>query len=251
MPLAERSPTSHMRIGIVCEGPTDALAIENFVRASMCDRDFPVEFVRLQPEFDHTQGGWTNMVLWLENNPPQSRVYTYLKGLFGGENSAKKCDVILLHLDADLLSKEDFGSVMSSKYHLELHDSSDPQSRGSQIVMAITEVGRFSELADSDLQRHVIAPAVESTETWCVGVFQHLPGVDIETLVGEKLRDAFMDVLNRSEGRQTAGPYRRLSKSVRRRKRFCKKHAIGFKTLESQSVHYRKLTEDIFNLKPA
>ena len=207
-----------------------------------------MELFRLQPEADRTQGGWTNMVLWLENNPPRSRVSTYFNGLFSGESSAKRCDAILLHLDSDLVSKKSFREFMLSKHGLQVNDSTEPKSRGEQIVMAIKTIGDFSQLAASDSQRHVLAPAVESTETWCIGVFRHQPGVDIEALTGDELRDTFMEVLHRSEGRRGSGPYDYVNKSVRRRKKFCIKHASGFGKLEAQSFHYRRLIDDLIIL---
>lgn len=237
-----------MRVGIACEGPTDALAIEHFVRESMLARGTSVEFVRLRPESDQTQGGWSNMLLWLQDNPPQSRVSAYFGGLFQDDMGAKQCDAIVLQLDADILAFGDVRESLKARFGVAAEDSPSPQVRGQQISHVIKVVGKFHELAMADLERHVAAPAVEATETWCVGVFRRSQADDLENVRGSALRQEFMSALHRSEGRQDAGPYSQTDKSMNRRQRFCKRHAAGYARLEDQCPHYRSLVDKLADL---
>ena len=96
-----------MRIGIICEGPTDEPAITNFLKASLTYRDITPEFVLIQPDNDRTKpsdGGWHAVLNWLLNNPPKSRIATYLSGgLFDDGLSAKRCDVLVFQMDSDIL----------------------------------------------------------------------------------------------------------------------------------------------------
>ena len=69
-----------MRIGVICEGPTDVHAIVNFLGASLTDRGVDPVFVTIQPESDRTKpmdGGWHAVLRWLIGNPPDSRVPSY------------------------------------------------------------------------------------------------------------------------------------------------------------------------------
>ena len=47
-------------------------------------------------------------------------------------------------------------------------------SSGFRVGRAIGIAGKFDMLPDRDVQRHVPAPAVESTETWCIAAFRTL-----------------------------------------------------------------------------
>lgn len=96
-----------MRIGIVCEGETDAHAMECFLGASLRSRGLEAYFVRLQPAMDRTgpSGGWGMLLKWFEDNEPDKRVRTYFDGgLFDHGLSAKQCDVVTFQMDADVLS---------------------------------------------------------------------------------------------------------------------------------------------------
>ena len=235
-----------MRVGIVCEGKTDALAIEYFVRESMKSRGHDLVFVRLQPDPDRTYaGGWVLALEWLRSNPPKSRVAGYLNGLFRDGLTEKRCDAIVLHLDADVLSEESFRNYMKKHFDLAVKDSDDTIGRGKQIVEVLQVVGGFSELNFVDLQRHVTAPAVEAGETWHIGAFEKVPGEDIERLRGTSLRDRFMTVLHRSEGRDVQSSYTTTSKAVRRRRRFLKTHAKRCLTLERNCHHYKALVDKL------
>lgn len=235
-----------MRIGLVCEGPTDFHAIFNFVGASLKDRGIVPEFVSIQPEIDRTnpKGGWHAALNWLLKNPPQVRVMSYLGGgLFSDGLSAKSCDLLIFQIDADNLSEGGFQNWILGKFGYRVKDMPDPRHRGEEIRSIIGIVGEFDRLSDRDLRRHVPAPAVESTETWCVAAFREMAD-DPERLKGQDLCQEFMNALHRSEGRTTQA-FTHVNKSPPRRGRFCKKHSTGYRGLERQCHHYREMVDSV------
>ena len=235
-----------MRIGIVCEGATDNHAIVSFVGASLESRGVKAVFVGLQPNMDRTSpnGGWGLILRWFENNPPASRVNTYFgQGLFDSGLSAKRCDAIVFQMDADNLSNEPFRNRMKNKYGLDIDDPDNPIERGNVVRSIIEMAGEFDQLIDNDRNRHIVAPAVESTETWCIAAFHDLDQ-DPELLQGHDLVQAFMAALHRSESRPLR-PFAQIDKSSGRRLRFCSRHSNGFDRLERQCHHYLALVHSL------
>jgi len=57
---------------------------------------------------------------------------------------------------------------------MEVIDSDDPVERGREIRSIIEMAGRFNELVKVDRERHIVSPAVESTETWCIAAFRRI-----------------------------------------------------------------------------
>jgi hypothetical protein len=237
-----------MRVGVVCEGPTDRHAIVCFLGTSLTARGIAPVFIDIQPETDRTnppEGGWGAVLNWLRNNPPKSRVDAYFgRGLFGGSLSAKRCDVMVFQMDTDILSDHRFQDWVTRNLGYEVVDSGDSMQRGSEIRSIIEIAGDFVELSVHELQRHIPAPAVESTETWCVAVFSELPG-DPEQLRGQDLCREFMTALHRSENRRIQ-QFVHVDKQPDRRRRYCEKHSAGFERLEAQCLHYRGLVDSIF-----
>ena len=227
-----------MRIGVICEGPTDVHAIVNFLGASLTDRGVDPVFVTIQPESDRTKptdGGWHAVLRWLIGNPPESRVPSYLRdGLFDDGLSAKRCDVLVVQMDADILSDRRFRNWTMSNLGYAVTDPHEPVQRGSVIRSIIEIAGDFQVLSPSESKRHVPAPAVESTETWCVAAFRTLAG-DPERLRGQRLCQEFMTALHQSEGRPVQH-FAQINKSQSRRRRFCKKHSSGFRRLERSAT---------------
>ena len=132
---------------------------------------------------------------------------------------------------------------MKQEFGLDIGDPDDPIERGQAIRGIIEMAGAFHRLSERDLGRHVVAPSVESTETWCVAAFRRL-GFDPELLRGQDLCDAFMEALHRSEGRPMQ-QFVHIDKSPERRCHFCRKHSVGFERLERQCRHYRALVETL------
>ena len=236
-----------MRIGVVCEGPTDAPAIVNFLGASLAYRGIRSTFISLQPEDDRTKppdGGWHAVLNWLRNNPPKSRTDNYLGGgLFDDDLSAKRCDVLVFQVDADILSDRRFRNWTMSNLGYAVTDPHEPVQRGSVIRSIIEIAGDFQVLSPSESKQHVPAPAVESTETWCVAAFRTLVD-DPERLRGQRLCQEFMTALHQSEDRPVR-QFAQINKSPSRRLRFCKQNSSGFRSLEAQCHHYRELLASV------
>lgn len=218
-----------MRIGIVCEGPTDFHAIEHFFGNSLANAGVEAKFVPIQPEMDNTQptAGWGNVLLWLQRNLPQYRITNFFGGgLFGGGLSKEPLNCILMQLDTDILGEGSFGNYVSDTYGYVVNVPISAIDRANEIRHILRLAGRFSDMTLVDIQRHVLAPAVESTESWCVAAFE-MPTRNVENLSGQTLIDAFMSALETSESRPANVPYVNICKDVERRKRFCKQHSGG------------------------
>jgi hypothetical protein len=218
-----------MKIGVVCEGPTDYPAITHFYSHALQERNITAQFQPLYPELDRTrpQGGWANVLMWLRNNPPATRINRYFGGgLFGGALATEPFDAIIIHLDADILPNDSFKKFVKENYAFEVLDTNDPTVRAKQISDLISISARLVEMSNSDAAKHVAAPAVESTETWCVAAFS-MPPQNFEEIRGRNLVNAFMRALEKSEGRTPLIDYENIDKSHHRRIRFCKLHAIN------------------------
>lgn len=144
-------------------------------------------------------------------------------------------------MDADNLSDEPFRNRMRNRYGRNVDEPDSPIDRGNVVRTIIEIAGSFDQLRDDDRNRYIIAPAVESTETWCIAAFRELDR-DPELLRGQELCQEFMAVLHRSESRPLQ-PFARIDKSSGRRLRFCEKHSNGFERLERQCHHYLALVQ--------
>ena len=237
-----------VRIGIVCEGPTDVHAIENFLGASLKDRGIKLKFVYIQPEKDKTRpGGWSSVLNWLRNNPPKFRTNNYLSGgLFDGDLSAKSCDMLLFQMDADIIADRSFQNWTRDNLGYQVTNSPGPIQRGNEIRMIIENAGDFNQLSQDESKRHIPAPAVESTEAWCVAVYGRFSG-DPEQLKGPDLCEEFMRALHLSEDR-VLQPFRHIDKNPDRRRRYCERHADEFRRVETQCHHYRELVASVVRL---
>lgn len=216
-----------MRIGVVCEGPTDFHAINSFFGHSLSESGIEVKFQPLQPEMDATShiGGWSNVLLWLNKHPPATRIQQFFAGgLFGGALSAEPLDGLLIQVDSDVLSQISFSTFVRDNYGYVSTNPSTTVARASEIRHILSLAARLSEMTIDDVNRHVLAPAVESTEAWCVAAFT-TPTSDFEILSGQTLIDAFMCALEISESRIPSPPYAEINKSQNRRKRFCKTYS--------------------------
>lgn len=213
----------------------------------MTERGIIPAFISIQPENDGTKppiGNWHAVLNWLRKNPPKSRIENYLSGgLFDDGLSAKRCDVMVFQIDSDILSERGFQNWTRNTLGHDVTDSTDPTQRGNEVRSIIEIAGNFEELSDDESKRHIPAPAVESTEAWCVAVYGNFSG-DPERLKGLDLCREFMTALHRSENRDIQ-PFTQIDKSPRRRGRFCERHADEFRRLESQCRHYRELVESL------
>ena len=236
------------RIGIVCEGPTDRHAIANYVRHSLSNQGISdVEFCDLPAYVDNTapSSGSAMVIRWLSQHPMmRSR---YLRQLFAGNVKAPLFDALVIHLDADNLSNSSFRAHIHNSFQTTVQNPSGPQSRGSELRKIIKHVGKFNLLTKHDRDRHVLAVAVESTETWCVAAFRNQK-TDPEQFTASSLRQAFMSALHKFEGRPTNTQFRKVSKDVRRRSKFCRLTAKHADRIEMQCSHYKKLITDLYRV---
>ena len=219
-----------MRVGVVCEGPTDFFAVKSFFGHALENAlAAPVEFIALQPQMDKTnpEAGWGNVLLWLANNPPVSRVQQYFGGgLFAGALGSDPLDALLIQLDSDILGDRLFKDYVFKSYNLTVENPTQQDERAKEISRVLQEAAQFINMTAIDVRRHVIAPAVEATESWCVAAF-NAQAMNCEDLSGQRLVDAFMVALEKSEGRIPSLPYANTDKDQRRREIFCNKHASG------------------------
>lgn len=218
-----------MRIGVICEGPSDYFAVHYFFGHALNAAGIEAEFKPLQPPMDNTQpeAGWSNLLLWLKKNPPETRAQRYFGGgLFGGELAGAPLDCILVQMDSDILGNESFTGYVLSNFQFDPGNPDEPHNRASAIASVIERACQFDLMTDADRLKHVLAPAIESTENWCVAAFK-VPTEDFERLSGQALVDEFMSVLESSESRTPVPPYATIDKSPERRKRFCDRHAGG------------------------
>lgn len=216
-----------MRLGVICEGPSDYPAMVHFVGAALKNQGIDAVFQSLSPNMDKTrpEGGWGSVLTWLNNNPPVTRIQRYFGGgLFGGELQQELLDAIIIQLDTDIIVNSSFTDFVRSQYGLNIKDHVDPELRAREIVQVITKAANLDILTDADARRHVPFAAVESTETWCIAAFNPQKSGS-ELLKGLSLTNAFMTALEKSESKSPKLSYQNIDKTYKRREIFCKKHA--------------------------
>ena len=240
-----------MRVGVVCEGPTDYYAIEYFFGHALWDgQGISAEFVPILPDMDNMnpKGGWFEVLNWLDNNQPEDRIFDYFDiGLFDPPNDKLPFDVLLIQLDSDILGNESFTNYVNNTYHeIDVGNPVDALDRANEIRNVLQCAAKFAEMNEDDGNRHVIAPAVESTEAWCVAAFNG-SAQNCETLRGQDLINAFMTALERSEGRVPTPPYARANKNRKRREKFCKSYSGGSARVRQRCAQfdrtYRQLSD--------
>ena len=239
------------RVGVVCEGPTDYHAISCFVGASLNANGIAVEFVPLQPDMGKSKpvAGWGNIEKWFENNTAINRVKRFFGGgLFDLNLDTRQCDAIFIQMDSDHIEGDSFANHIRRTLSIEVGTPTEPNDRGKTISDVLTRWSGVEALTEVDRNRHIFAPAVESTETWCIGAFKKW-GDDLEKLRGSELVKRFNDVLHRSEGRKSPGTDN-IDKNETRRKKFCETQASGsHPRLSEQCAHFTAAVNKLSLLK--
>ena len=173
-----------MRFGLVCEGATDFITVANFLSKALSDKGVSADFIDLQPGLDKTSEmncGWSNALLWLKNNNLKQRQVSILgRGLFSGKLASKKCDAIIILLDADCAADDGFLNFCRK------HAKEIPEGL-THIDTVERAIESFSELTleSAKDEKHVICAAVHNSESWCVGVLSDDPEDVEETPVEE------------------------------------------------------------------
>ncbi|WP_370677447.1 hypothetical protein [Pleomorphomonas sp. PLEO] len=239
-----------MRIGVVCEGPTDFHAIEGFLGEALIASGVEVEFEPIQPNLDQTlpSAGWGNVFSWLDRNPPEYRIRNYFGGgLFGGNLGRTKLDCLLIQMDSDILGELSFCTYVHENYKYPVSAPTSSADRANEIRKILKVSSRFDEMTEADISRHVLAPAVESTETWCVAAFK-TPTRDFEVISQEELVNEFMSALEISENRPLKDSYNNIDKNPLRRSKFCKVHKVGWARVVDGCREFRLLFNDVLKI---
>lgn len=225
-----------MRIGVVCEGQTDFIAIKYFFTKALDSEKITASFIQIQPNIDCTtsDGGWGNVLLWLKNNPPLYRRHRYLgSGLFENNLSTNLCDLILIQMDSDILDDESFKKYVEKEICMKLTMVTEPEQRGLQIKNILFQFSK-SQLHD---HQYVFCPTVESSETWCIAAFRYYQNINLESLKNQQLWDEFgkcLDIfLNQNPKEQYSAP----NKDQNRREQYCSKHN-DHKKIKKQCRHF-------------
>ncbi|AFO91545.1 hypothetical protein [Phaeobacter inhibens] len=227
-----------MRIGIVCEGQTDFIAIERLVGLSFRARDIDVSFVSLQPPVDNTRAGagWPQVLRWIEKNPiGQRNVQHFGRGLFAKDLSAKRCDAILFQMDTDIIGEQSFENKVRNDGYAAATPS-EPRQRAVFIADVLAHYLDYSNL-DSTLQRkHFLFPAVESTETWCIAAADNFEQ-DPETFGLADLVHHFGCLVSDVCGQPRRDSYTKINKRQILRRKVCESLTdVGL--LEAQCAQY-------------
>lgn len=234
------------RIGIVCEGPTDFVALSEFLAESLRHKGIDVEFVDVQPNLDATSlasgGGWPNALVWLDNNPLASRLSAYLgQGLFASGLSSKRCDYLIVQIDTDVLDEDDFTNFVRKRKGIAVATPVGPGDRYDEVQRVLLSFCELANLAEADENKHIVAPAVENTEAWCISVCDpDLPGVEL--LKKGALATEFASRLSSYEA---SNPKPGSIKNVERRRDYCKHHKGHFARLEAACSQYARLVLEL------
>lgn len=161
-----------VRIGIVAEGPSDLVVIRTLLGKYFQIKGIPnveLSFVNLQPHIDNTsksgysEGGWLMVYKWCLANPPQLRNSIFFeKPIFAGDMDAFHVAGIVVHIDADICSE--LSDLFPGK-ELPANPCA-PEIRGEYVKSALAS-WLWSDGGEID-GRHILCPAVESTEAWLV-----------------------------------------------------------------------------------
>ncbi|MGF7178284.1 hypothetical protein [Azospirillum doebereinerae] len=235
---------SELRIGLVAEGITDLIIIQEFI-SSYCKEnatDVVLSFENLQPRFDRTSGGnnggWELVYKWCLNNPPGVRDGQFFGGgLFDEGMSGLTCDVIVVHLDADICERiGDKSTIVPVPV-----TASDSRERGLYIYSTIEEwlwpVGSVSD------NRHFPAPAVESTEAWLVAALSE----DLSPEEDRNILRRLLEVDAELRGVQPPANGKSLKKSEKKYKKFVQIASPHIGKVVEKCPHFEELVSSIFN----
>ena len=159
-------------LGVVAEGPSDYVVIKNLLGTYVASKKIEnclLTFKSLQPYVDNTsksgysEGGWLLVYKWCLSNTPGERENKYFsKGLFADDMDEFRCSALLVHMDADICTEiRDKTTLLPVP-----SQNDDPITRGSFISGTVAN-WLWPDGWVND-PRYIIAPAVESTESWLV-----------------------------------------------------------------------------------
>jgi hypothetical protein len=236
---------ANLRIGVIAEGITDHIVIESLLKAYCTKNNLDVEldFIRLQPSSDGTsgsrEGGWRLVYQWCKGNPPAVRRSTYLgRPLFANGLTAKKCDLLIVHLDGDCCEQLGSTSLVVPKPP----PAPNAVGRGEYIRATIQE-WLWPDPNDLPDNLHIPAPAVEAIETWLIAAFDNDP--DPENILDVSAR--FAAVYYPAIGRKIPLGVKEVKKNETSYKRFLEKCPSQIDSIVNKCSHFRYLTAAIFS----
>ncbi|MEG3081198.1 hypothetical protein R3F64_15130, partial [Halomonas sp. 5021] len=191
------------------------------------------------------KGGCTEVIRWLQKNPPKLRDEVYFGGgLFAHVNEGIHCDLIVIQIDSDILSDESFKNYLGNKGQ-EVQYYENPEERANETERIIKAFADFNDMTEAEKNKYIPIAAVDAIEAWCIAAFENLD-YNPEELQGERLRNAFGAVMSRSNGRHPEEAYAETCKNVSKRKSFCRKHS-GSVFLIKQCNQFAKLHHEVVN----
>lgn len=239
-----------MKIGVICEGPSDFPAFEFFLTEALIDRGLDVEIVRLFPDLDNTlpEAGWGNVLNWLKKNSADFRIQKYFGGgLFGGGLANEVFDALIVHLDADVLADGSFSTFIRREFDIEVVDSQEPSGRAKQLLNILSVACELPSMSNGDRAKHILVPAVDATETWCVAAFNNMQR-EWEKMRGQDLTNEFMRCLERSESRPFQESYAEADKNRVRRSKFCKQHRGNANRIVATCGQFAQMVDNVSEL---
>lgn len=231
------------RVGVVCEGATDFIAIKTYMQNCLANSGLATKFISLQPDMDATRqdGGWTKIATWLSQDTIEQRKIRYLsKGLFANQMDPKACDAILLQIDADVYSEQDFVNF-NLKYfeHVVPTTNSIVDRRKNLISVLFNWSGVTNQVSD----QYIPCIAIQATENWCIAAHKSYIG-DLEELSGQDLTDQFLDCM-KAVLDFPIRPSEEKMKDQGRRERYCAATVNGSGGAYIQCSGYRAAIEDL------
>ena len=189
----------HLVVGIVAEGATDIVVIEEYLSAWLTKHDDSIvlEVRPVQPSIDATSGrfgdgGWTLVKAWCEDNPAALRTMELFSPLFEGE---RPLDFLIVQLDGDRV--EDYTKFYPD---ITIEANPDASARGAIIEEVL---GRWlwssvpQRTADPNQSRHCLVATVRALETWLVA------GLNPSVLEPEEIEDPELELMTIEPGLDT------------------------------------------------
>jgi hypothetical protein len=151
-----------LRVGFVCEGPTDFIVLEACLRSILGSKGFVP--IRLQPEvsaaFEVHGGGWGGVYKWCKQIAKSGG------GHASGNNLLTGFDVLVIHLDADVAGAD----YASASIDPETTDLALPCQQACPPVIATTDLLRNVLLSwcgeTLEVDPLAICTPAQCTETW-------------------------------------------------------------------------------------
>lgn len=236
-----------IRIGVICEGQTDFVAIKIFLERELVRLGKHVTFDMIQPAYDNSlPSGWPQVLLWLEGNELPFRSALYLKGesLFEIEDEEAKFDALLFQIDSDIIGHSSFETFIR-KRAISYAPPKNNIDRGNVIRHVLLSIGGHASDAASLSHKEVMAPIVESSEAWILAAEN--VASNPEYLIGQPLINAFGALVARSSGQAPKANYSNINKTTKTRKRICNQIAKT-SSPAGRSHHYDEVVKKIVSL---